>query len=62
MGVFGSCASSSGAPAEKQNEKVENPDADCGYGCGHVGPSCSPQNLLHSGYLLIASDNALAHQ
>ena len=28
----------------------------------HVGPSGSPENLLNSDYLLIASDDSLAHQ
>ena len=45
-----SCGSSSRATAEKQNEKVEKPDTNCGHGCSHVGPSGSPQNLLNSDY------------
>ena len=53
---------SSRATAEKQNEKVEKPDTNCGHGCSHVGPSGSPQNLLNPDYLLIASDDSLAHQ
>jgi hypothetical protein len=57
-----SCASGSRAIAEKQNEKVEKPDTNCGHRCSHIGPSGSPQNLLNSDYLLIASDDSLTHQ
>src|SRR3974377_823682 len=57
-----SYASGSRAIAEKQNEKVEKPDTNCGHRCSHVGPSGRPQNLLNSDYLRIPPDDSLAYQ
>jgi hypothetical protein len=57
-----SYASRGGTPAEKHNEKVEQPNTNCGYSGCHIGPSGGPQNLLHAGYLFVASDDALAYQ
>jgi hypothetical protein len=52
----------SGASPEKQNEKVEKPDTDCRYSCWHIGPGGGAQNLLNPCYLLVASNNTVAHQ
>jgi hypothetical protein len=41
----------------QQRENEEQPETDCGYSCSHIGPSSSPQDLLNSGYLLIALNN-----
>jgi class 3 adenylate cyclase len=57
-----SSANSSGTRLGQQHENNEKPATDCRYSCSHIGPSSCPQDLLNSSYLLIALDNALAHQ
>src|SRR5262245_56388501 len=57
-----SSAIGGGARLRQQNEDVEQPAADGGHGCSHISPSSSPQNLLNSGYLLVAPDNTLANR
>jgi hypothetical protein len=57
-----SSVTSGGARLGKQDEDVEQPATECGYGCRHIGPGRRPQNLLNSGYLLLAPNNTLPYQ
>jgi hypothetical protein len=57
-----SSVTSGGARLGKQDEDVEQPATECGYGCRHIGPGRRPQNLLNSGYLLLAPNNTLPNQ